>query len=44
MAITKFLDPKNDVAFRRIFGSETANPNMSYIPVTEYFNAAIIQK
>jgi predicted transposase/invertase (TIGR01784 family) len=22
MAITKFLDPKNDVAFRRIFGSE----------------------
>ncbi len=22
MAISKFLDPKNDVAFRRIFGSE----------------------
>ena len=22
MAITKFLDPKNDVAFHRIFGSE----------------------
>jgi hypothetical protein len=22
----------------------SANPNMSYIPVTEYFNAAIIQK
>ena len=22
MTITKFLDPKNDVAFRRIFGSE----------------------
>lgn len=22
MATTKFLDPKNDVAFRRIFGSE----------------------
>ena len=22
MAVSKFLDPKNDVAFRRIFGSE----------------------
>ena len=22
MAISKFLDPKNDVAFRKIFGSE----------------------
>jgi hypothetical protein len=31
MAITKFLDPKNDVAFRRIFGSEKNKAAEDYL-------------
>ena len=33
MAISKFLDPKNDIAFRRIFGLEKNEDIIDKIPL-----------
>ena len=43
MAITKFLDPKNDVAFRRIFGSEQNKDILIHFLMTYWSLKTVIE-
>ena len=41
MALSKFLDPKNDIAFKRVFGSENHKDILIHFIndiILEYFN------